>query len=166
MKPRADRAASRVGLLVAASGLACLTASCRTAAFSAGLPAGLPDVTGWEKSSGSAELSNPRRSVDYELFVHPDRPAVYSIIRYRIRLLTPGATVPQSDRNEKLQWDRGGADVRRYMCEPGQGAPSESCRWRELARGSAEYDIEMPQIISIYWLHARLLREREAGRLR
>jgi len=146
-------------------GLAALAAACGTAGFAAALPPGLPDVTGWERSAGSAELENPRRSVAYELLVHPDRPAVYSVTRYRTRLAAQdGAGGPGW--HEKLQWDRDGKDVRRYTCEKPAGATRRPCRWREFARGSAEYDLEMPVILSIYALHARLLSERDAGRLR
>jgi len=143
-----------------------LVTSCRTAGFATALPVGLPDMTGWEKSAGSAEFENPRRSVAYEVFVHPDRPAVYSVTRYRIRLLTPDAAAERLGWDEKLQWDRDGKDVRRFRCEAPAGSASQRCRWRELPRGSAEYDLEMPAILSIYALHARLLAERDAGRLR
>lgn len=163
--PAAHAGRARLCVL-ALLGLAALATACRTAGFAAALPAELPDVTGWEKSIGSAELENPRRSVAYELFVHPDRPAVYSVTRYRIRLLTQGDVAARHGQDEKLQWDRDGKDVRRYTCETPAEATSQPCRWRELARGSAEFDLEMPAILSVYALHAHLLSEREAGRLR
>lgn len=166
MKPIVRHAAGWRLALAALGVCGALAASCRTGGFVTVLPTGMPDVSSWERSTGSAELESPRRSVAYELFVHPDRPAVYSVTRYRIRLLTPDAAAIRLGWEEKLQWDRDGKDVRRYLCEAPAGAAGRNCRWRELPRGSAEYDLEMPAILSIYALHARLLSERDAGRLR
>ncbi len=88
----------------AALALACATLACAgSLRFSPRLPEGVPDVSRWEKSSGSAETASPRVTIEYELYVSPARPAVYSLTRYRI---TPAkASQPPY---EKLQWDKDG----------------------------------------------------------
>lgn len=126
--------------------------------FETRLPPELPDISRWETSSGSAELTEPRRTVQYELFVSPKRPSVYSVTRYRVL----EHELP-SHSYEKLQWDKDGRDVRRYECAP---APTGlgPCRWREYRRGSAEYDGEMGTVMAVYFLHAELLQRRDAAR--
>ena len=133
-------------LLCAAAALACTTGS----RFSAHLPQGLPDLARWERLRGSAEVEAPPRKVEYELYIAPARPAVYSVTRYRI---TPkNAKLPA---HEKLQWDRNGVDVRRYECVPETAAGSTPCRWSELARGSPEYIGELGPLLSVYSFASR-----------
>jgi hypothetical protein len=142
--------------------LASLPAACRSAsAFSTRLPAALPDLHAWERSSGHAEFDAPPATMDYELYVSPARPGVYSVTRYRVSRGTPGkAFLPGV---EKLQWDRDGHDVRRYECLPRSGAGEAACAWHELAHGSAAYDAELPTLLAVYSLHANLLHRRGGG---
>jgi hypothetical protein len=152
------------GALAAALLAGLLLPACRSAArFAPSLPPGLPDLRTWEKSEGVAELDNPRRVVEYELYVGPVRQGVYGVTRYRITLADPEARRASNlSANEKLQWDVDGREVRRFEClseREGRGAP---CRWAEYARGSAEYDAEMRPLLSVYALHAALLRRRDA----
>ena len=141
-----------VAALLCFAGLAC-AGSVR---FSPRLPEGVPDVSRWEKSSGSAETESPRSTIEYELYVSPARPAVYSLTRYRI---TPkqASQLPQ----EKLQWDKDGREVHRYECAPEKPGRALPCRWREYAKGSAEYVDELGGLLSVYNLHAALLWRRE-----
>ena len=127
--------------------------------FAARLPPELPDLHGWEKSSGHAELEGPRRTIDYVLYVSPQRPSVYSVTRYRVS--EPGRA---GATHEKLQWDRDGRDVRRYECASDESGGSRPCRWREFSPGSREYDGELSTIVAVYFLHAELLNRREARR--
>jgi len=154
-------ARASIGTAILAAAVWC--AGCASTGLANHLPQGLPDVSGWEHSSGRVEFDNPRRTLEYELIVNPERPGVYSIARYRIRLLQREAAASTLADAEKLQWDRDGVDVRRYVCEPNRTA--WGCHWRELARHGREYDLEMPTLLSLYALHARLLNERDAGRL-
>jgi hypothetical protein len=127
--------------------------------FSPRLPDGVPDVSRWQKSSGSAELGSPRVTIDYELYVSPARPAVYSLTRYRI---TPRQASQRQ--YEKLQWDKDGREVHRYECAPVAPGRAHPCRWREFAKGSAEYDGELGGLLSVYSLHSSLLWRREDRR--
>ncbi len=142
--------------------LALAAAACAKRAFVAGFPPALPELAGWERSSGSAAFEDPRRAVDYELYVAPARPGVYSVTRYRVRYADPGAQAASgTSASEKVQWDRDGRDVRRFEClsSPSRGG---DCVWQELLRGSRAFDKETPAVIQIYALHAFLLNRREA----
>jgi hypothetical protein len=151
--------ASALALLAAAS----LTVCRSSARFTPELPPGMPDLRTWEKSTGMAELDDPRRVVEYELYVGPERSGVYGVARYRIAITNPelrrasGLTA-----NEKLQWDVDGRKVRRFECVPEPESRRQPCRWKEYPRGSPEYDAEMRPLLSIYALHAALLHRREA----
>jgi hypothetical protein len=138
---------------------ALIMAACRSGGFAPVLPPALPDVSAWEKSSGRADFDDPPGSVEYELYVAPHRQGVYSVTRYRI---TPGRGA--ASEHEKLQWDEDGRKVHRYACvpQPHGGA----CRWQEFAKGSLEYDRELPSLLAVYRLHALLLRQRDARRAR
>ena len=133
--------------------------ACASRARFAPLPAGLPDVSGWETSSGRVEFPNPPTLLEYQLYVAPWRPSVYSVTRYRFS--------PKNMKNvahEKLQWDRNGVDVRRYECVPEDEKRSQPCRWNELRRGSVAYDGELIPLLSVYDTHAKLLRRRDDAR--
>ncbi len=120
------------------------------------LPPGLPDVSQWETSSGSVEFPNPPVLLEYQLYVAPWRPSVYSVTRYRF---SPRNTKEVA--HEKLQWDRNGLDVRRYECVPEDKTRPMPCRWEELPRGSAAYNGELVPLLSVYDTHAKLLRRRD-----
>ena len=137
-----------------AAALLLLLAACASGGhrFEVRLPPELPDISRWERSAGRAQLGAPGGSVDYELYVSPARPSVYSVTRYR---LSDAAAGPA---NEKLQWDRDGRDVRRYECVPDAGAAA--CRWQEFAHGSREYNGELSTLVAVYFLHAELLHRR------
>jgi hypothetical protein len=126
--------------VLAAAALGCASSGL----FTRELPGEVPDTRGWEKKTGRARCANPVGVIDFELFVSPLRPMVYSVTRYRITLASK-----QTPENEKLQWDKDGRDVRRYECLPaGADAP---CRWREFAHGTAEYDHELGALMTVYF---------------
>ena len=152
-----------LAVALALAALACLGVACGGATrFSPRLPPDLIDVSRWEKLAGSAGIVSARLDVEYELYVSPQRPNVYSVTRYRI---TPWSAREPS--HEKLQWDRDGRDVRRYECAPETPSLANPCQWRELPRGGAEYIGELGGLLSIYNLHVMLVRQggENAGRL-
>lgn len=142
---------------------ACLTLSCASARFVTFLPEALPDISSWEKSHARAEFAGPRRTVEYELYVDPQRPAVYSVTRYRITYAEAAEQRASGQPEaEVLQWDKDGRDVRRFVCSPrGIPRPAGPCRWREMVKGGSEYQAVMPALLKIYSLHASLLRSRD-----
>jgi hypothetical protein len=149
----------RVPTLMAVSLVA--VAACGPAVrFSQPLPAGVPSTEGWEKSEARAELDDPRRTVEYQLFVSPKRSATYEVIRYRITYADPAERErSQYTANEQLQWDLDGRRLRRFELMPGdQGA-----RWEELTAGSERFRRQTPAILSLLALHRELLYRREAG---
>ncbi len=123
--------------------------------FAAPLPAGMPSMQGWEKLSGAAELDEPRARVEYEFYVNPRRPGIYELIRYRVTLPVGTRHAADYPALEKVQWQRGAKDLRRFECHPG-ASPAAPCRWRELLQGSEAYDREVPVIIWLYGVHLRL----------
>jgi len=76
-----------LAVALALAALACLGVACGGATrFSPRLPPDLIDVSRWEKLAGSAGIVSARLDVEYELYVSPQRPNVYSVTRYRITL--------------------------------------------------------------------------------
>jgi hypothetical protein len=151
----------RHSVAAAALALAGAALGCAVTARLAGhLPPDLPDVSRWERSDGEVEFVDPRRRVQYRLYVDPARPGVYAVTRYRIAHHDPAERLPgdHTDR-EQLQWHKADRDVRRYECAP--VASGGGCAWRELAKDSAEYKQMMPTLLQLYSLHSALLYERE-----
>ena len=145
-------------LIVAA--LASAAACATTARLAGHLPADLPDVSRWERSDGEVDFAGPRRTIEYRLYVDPTRPGFYAVTRYRITHANPDERLAtdHTDR-ERLQWHKGGRDVRRYECVPAQrGKP---CAWRELEKGGAEFLEMMPTLLQLYAMHSSLLHERD-----
>lgn len=139
-------------------GLAAAAALPVAQGFALHLPAGLPDISRWQKVSGSAALTDGSAAVTYEFYVNPARAARYDVIRYRIVGWDGGAGGPPYRPTERLQWQAGDNDLRRYECMPGQ---AEGCAWREIERNSTEYHREMPVILWVLNVHRGLLEERE-----
>jgi len=127
------------------------------------LPAILPDISTWERSSGFANFDSPKRRFEYELYVDPARGASYAVTRYRIHVEDPEerrrADITDT---EKLQWDVDGRQLRRFECRPVPGA--DDCIWFEMAFDSPEYRRELQPILAVYSVHRNLLIEREQRR--
>ncbi|HEY7409628.1 MAG TPA: hypothetical protein VII13_02740 [Vicinamibacteria bacterium] len=132
-------------------------------AFSAALPPGVPDLSGYERITGGTAFRNSSVSISYELYVNPRYGSRYEVIRYRVA--GAGAEVPGGDypSAERLQWQAGEKDLRRWECQ--EAAAVARCRWRELSKGSVEYDRETGVILWLLGLHRRLLEERDRGNL-
>lgn len=144
------------GLLAVLAGQQLLTPGLRDS-----FPAGVPDTTGWETSSGAAEFGRPDHTVEYKLYVSPERGAFYALTRYRIVFADPEERARRGiTADEKLQWDVDGKTVRRYACVGAERA-SEPCEWSEMARGSDDYNRETGNLLMIFGLHRKLLYERD-----
>lgn len=146
-----------VGLLVVLAG----QEMAPTPGLQRSFPEGLPDTTGWETSRGAAEFASPNHSVEYELYVSPERQGVYTVARYRIRFDDADERKRQGiAATEKLQWDVDGRTVHRYECV-GAFSAQEPCAWRQLAFGTPEFEQETANLLRVYALHRRLLHERD-----
>ena len=121
--------------------------------FSAELPGGLGGFDDLELVAGAFETGS--LSAAFRFYVRPERPALYEVMRYRLRRLAGGeGAVP----TEKLVWYEHPGRREPLRCferiEP--GAPG-AARWREMASGSAEYDAEMRTLIAVLSLHRTAL---------
>jgi hypothetical protein len=131
-----------------------LASFARPSTFSAGVPDQVPSVRGWERIAGDIAIVDPPTRVEYEFYVNPDRPAAYEVVRYRITQQGPVSEWRRYATSEKLQWDLDGHDVRRYECVPAAAdGRGDQCRWREMAKGSKEYVLEVPVVLWLYGLH-------------
>jgi hypothetical protein len=133
----------------------------RVLPFTASLPSGVPDLHGWEKVAGAADLVEPPLRVEYEFYVNPVRPGLYELIRYRVTLPLGTRLAANYPALEKVQWQRGARDLRRFECRPA-AARSAPCRWRELPPGSEAYEREVSVIVWLYGLHNRMTHQRLA----
>jgi hypothetical protein len=134
-----------------------------TPGLQSSFPAGVPDAAGWEMSSGAAAFEGPDHVVEYELYVSPERGGTYTFTRYRISFSEPEDSLRQEiSATEKMQWDVDGRTVRRYECV-GAERRSEPCDWREFKPESEEFKRETNNLLLVYALHQRLLRDRDAG---
>jgi hypothetical protein len=127
------------------------------------LPPEIPDIRGWERSSGVAEFDDPARTLEYELYVDPARGSTYAVTRYWIHVDDPEqrrrAGITDT---EKLQWDVDGRTLRRFECQP-RPAP-RPCEWVEFEFDSPAYRRELMPILNIYSVHREMLWERDRRR--
>ncbi len=132
--------------------------------FAKPLPGDLPDVSGWERITGDVETE--RLEATYLLYVNPQLQALYQVMRYRVRLLSPTTDAERQYRSsEKLIWNEkpGRVLVRCFelVSAPGGAAPGTLPTWREISHGTTEYDTEMRMGMELLGLHRRALHERE-----
>lgn len=134
--------------------------------FTPTLPEGVPAPVGWERIAGETHFGNPTVWVWYEFYVNPKRPALYQLVRYRIRTESGDDSDNRYEATEKLQWQLFGTNtLRRFECRDreahlGIAAP---CQWRELPPDSAEYRREAQVVIWLYGLHRSLSKARDRG---
>jgi hypothetical protein len=121
--------------------------------FAAELPGGLRGVDDLELVAGAFETV--ALSAAFRFYVRPDRPALYEVMRYRLRR---GAGSEAADPTEKLVWYEhpGRREPLRCFERIGPGAAGP-VRWREMASGTAEYDAEMRTLIAVLSLHRTAL---------
>lgn len=156
------RRAARLAGLAPLLALAAAPVAAQASGLPVELPAELPDLSGWEQSSGWAELADPAGSLEYRLYVDPDRNAIYGVTYYRVRVRDEEPDHVSG--NAKLQWIIDGRVVRRFECEPVAAARvGGECEWREHRPASPAYDAELGVVLRIYSLHRELLRARDRG---
>ncbi|HET7747620.1 MAG TPA: hypothetical protein VFM29_09995 [Vicinamibacteria bacterium] len=137
------------------------------------LPPDLPALDDYERITGELEVASPHTLVQYEFFVNPRRQALYEVVRYRVTPLGTAANGPRV--TEKLQWDRGPRDLRRYECVPAladrpataaarRAATRDGCTWQEMPKDSSGYFEQTATLMWLYGLHRRVVMEREGAR--
>jgi hypothetical protein len=129
--------------------------------FTPRLPDGVPSPNGWERIVGEEHLQD--LTVWYEFYVNPERPALYQIVRYRMRPSRPDEGYRA---NERLQWHVSGTKIlRRFECRETKVIQevATACEWRELEPQSAEYRREAMVVIWLYGLHRRRLEVSASG---
>jgi hypothetical protein len=125
----------RAALLILAS------ARMEAADFVAPPPVAIAGLHHWEVVAG--ELDTPRISAGYRFFVNPDRPALYSVMRYRVRTPAGSGPVP----TERFLWvERPGEPVPLRCFELLPGSSASPATWREIEPGTAEYFVEMQTV--------------------
>jgi hypothetical protein len=120
--------------------VAAMAARGETADFTRQPPAAIFGFASWPSVSG--EVRSDALSFGYRFHVNPDRPALYSVMRYRLREPPGGAPF-----TEKFLWvERPGArtPIRCFELSLGDGA-----RWRELTPGTDEYLREMGTLMAV-----------------
>ena len=119
--------------------------------FASVLPSAVGDVSGWEVVSG--EFETPRARGAYRFRVDPRRQAVYSLIRYRVELLTPtGETERMRGLAERVVFNRRPGSREPLECwerEPAGAAPG----WRIVPPGTDEYRLEMAIVMQVLAVH-------------
>jgi hypothetical protein len=130
------------------------------AALTPSLPDGLPDATtrlGWERMTGTA--LRPDIEVEYELFVNPARPGLFTITRYRMtRISRSGGSEERIRETEKLVWnpDPGRAPLRVYELVTQRPwwllGLVQQRHWIEVRHGTPRYRDEMFTTIGVYAL--------------
>ena len=121
--------------------------------FSAELPGGLRGFDDLELVAGVFETAS--LSAAFRFYVRPERPALYEVMRYRLRRLSGSEGAGPT---EKLVWYEHPGRREPLRCferiEPGGDG---AARWREMASGTAEYDAEMRTLIAVLSLHQTVL---------
>lgn len=134
-----------------ALGLLLLAVGAGDGGLSLTLPAEVPTratLDTWERITGDVETAT--ESVVYELYVNPEREAIYEVTHYRVTTLrTENGSSARAPESEKVLWhsNPGRERPRCYALEPGG--------WRKLEQGSAEYRWEMGMAMHVYGLHRR-----------
>jgi hypothetical protein len=107
-------------------------------------PHAIAGLAGWEVLAG--ELEPPGLAAGYRFYVNPARPALYTIMRYRLRAGGKG-TAP----TEKFVWvERPGEPVplRCFEVVP-PIPPGTKPSWREMRPGTQEYMREMQTVVAV-----------------
>jgi hypothetical protein len=120
-------------------------------AFAPDLPAGVGDVAGWQVITGSFETAAAEGA--YRLYVGPRHQAIYRLMRYEVRLLSPATEVARrrmpgervafirhvGEREPMVFWQRQAEGIR----------PA----WREIPVESAEYRLEIEVLLGVLAVH-------------
>src|SRR5262249_37640054 len=97
----------------------------------------------------SGELTAPELSGGFRFYVNPERPALYSVMRYRLR--SPAHVRDEKPATEKFFWVEhpGGPLPMRCFELLDSGAAGTTAEWRELLAGTPEYVNEVRTLISV-----------------
>lgn len=127
----------RALLVLAASGV-------EGADFTLAPPYAITGLAGWEVMDG--ELEPPGLAAGYRFYVNPARPALYTVMRYRVR---DEGTRPAP--TEKFVWvERPGEPVPLRCFElVAPTPPRTDPSWREMRPGTEEYVREMRTVIAV-----------------
>jgi hypothetical protein len=124
-------------LLVAAS------AGAEVDDFTQAPPEPLAGFVDWPFLSG--ELQTASLSFGYRFHVDPERPALYSVMRYRVRG-AKGGLVP----TEKFLWvERPGRAAPMRCFELRDAAGRQGAVWREMTPGTPEYVQELQTLMAV-----------------
>src|SRR5262249_27557282 len=128
-------------------------ASARGQDFAGELPGGLQGFDDLELVAGAFETMS--LSAAFRFYMRPERPALYEVMRYRVRRPAGGGAVP----TEKLVWYEHPGRREPLRCferiEPGEAGGTAG--WREMASGTSEYEAEMRTLIAVLSLHRTAL---------
>jgi hypothetical protein len=128
--------------------------------FTQAPPEPIAGFVDWPSLSG--ELQVVEMSVGYRFYVNPARPALYTVMRYRVR--PPAEGLPPT---EKFLWiERPGQAAVPMRCFELQGASGgRPPAWSEIAPGTPEYTQEMQTLRAVLTLQNREMhRQLQAGR--
>jgi hypothetical protein len=119
--------------------------------FSAILPPGIADVSGWELVSGDFETAQLRGG--YRFYVNPERSAMYQLMRYRVQRL-PSAEGPGDAAlgAERVVFVRRPGVREPIDCWERQ-PPGATPEWRLLVPGTLEYRDEMMMLTRLLAVH-------------
>ena len=122
------------------------------------LPGVLPSISSWERVAGAVDLERPRRSIEYALYVDPQRQALYAVTHYRVSIADMNERERAGlSRSERLQWHTREGILRRFECHRSSPPGPYPCDWGELAPESQSYKNQLALVLEIYELHRRLL---------
>ena len=130
------------------------------------LPEVLPNIASRERFSESVDRDEPRRTLEYTLYVDPKRQALYAITHYRISIVnTEQRRRAGVSSSERLQWHVSNGVFRRFECRRASPPAPFPCRWVELTPESAAYNKQVVLLLEIYELQRQMLwaRARDAN---
>ena len=118
--------------------------SAEGADFTLAPPHAIAGLAGWEVMVG--ELEPPGLAAGYRFYVNPARPALYTVMRYRVRAEGTGAAP-----TEKFVWvERPGERVPLRCFEIVAPTPPQTeSSWREMQPGTEEYVREMQTVVAV-----------------
>lgn len=120
--------------------------------FAPRLPVGVSDVSGWENVRGS--FATAHLSGSYRFYVNPRFPALFQVMRYRVRF---GASAGGLDRDyrsaERVVWHEYPGRREPLRCFERTVPPSAEQEWREMTPGTPEYIREMGVVIRVLGMY-------------
>lgn len=122
-----------------------LTASAGVEAndFTRAPPEPITGFVDWPFLSG--ELQTGEMSFGYRFYVNPERPALYSVMRYRLRGAKEGVAP-----TEKFLWvERPGQPSPMRCFELRFATAGKEAGWREMAHGTQEYEQELQTLRAV-----------------